>query len=730
MNHDQLRDTHRARLAYVYIRQSSAHQVQHHTESQRRQRDLMQRAVELGWSGERVKLIDEDLGRSGGRSERRSGFEKLLADVAMGLVGIVFALEVSRMSRGNRAWYHLLDVCAVTHTLIADDDALYDPRVYNDRLLLGLKGTMSEAESFVMNQRLVEARRSKAARGELRVRLPAGYFWDELGRIQKTADEQERSAIERVFSLFAEQGSLNATHRALIEERMELPVRVGRGTQIEWRIPSAHYVIRLLKHPVYAGAYVWGRRRVEESLDEQQRAVKKVREVERDAWRVLIKEHHEGYISWEQFERNQRQIAGNRKGAPGPGAARGGSALLQGLMLCGRCGRKMSVNYHTVRRVLRYVCNGGAGPFATGHCQNVGAVRLERAFDELMLEALSPLALEAMARASAVHVAGREQHCEHWRQRVERAQYEVDVARRQYDAVDPTNRLVVRELERRWERALQALSSTQAEAQAQLANLQQPLSEQECAELGRYGHDIAELWQAATTSAREKKRIIRCLVENVVVTAQEAAIQAKVHWVGGEVTTIEVPKGKVGMHRYVTDPEVVELVRSLAEQFADDQIASILHHKRLRTSKGLTFRAQHVTNLRRVYGIEGHTRAKLEAGHVYSAQQATQIFGVSQRTIENWLSTGLLRGTQVTIGAPWRIEITPADRERLCPQDMPPDWVTLKRAAHVLGVTQQTVLNKLKRGELEGVRVSVGARTAWRIRLDSSACDKQATLFT
>ena len=250
--------------------------------SQRRQRELMQRAVELGWSGERVKLIDEDLGRSAARSERRSGFEKLLAEVAMGLVGIVFALEVSRMSRGNRAWYHLLDICAVTHTLIADGEALYDPRVYNDRLLLGLKGTMSEAESFMMNQRLVEAMRSKAERGELRVRLPAGYFWDELGCIQKTPDEQERSAIERVFSLFAEHGSLNAAHRALIEQSMELPVRVGRGTQIEWRIPSAHYVIRLLKHPLYAGAYVWGRRQVEESLDEQQRAVKKVREVERD----------------------------------------------------------------------------------------------------------------------------------------------------------------------------------------------------------------------------------------------------------------------------------------------------------------------------------------------------------------------------------------------------------------------------------------------------------------
>ena len=413
---------------------------------------------------------------------------------------------------------------------------------------------MSEAETFVMNQRLVEAMRSKAARGELRCRLPAGYLWDEAGRIQKTPDEQERTTIERIFSLFAEHGSLNAVHRTLLEERMQVPVRVGPGTRIEWRSPSGSYVIRLLKHPLYAGAYVWGRRQVEESLDEQQRAVKTMREREPEAWRVLIKAHHDGYISWEQYERNQRQIAANRKGAPGPGAARGGRSLLQGLVLCGRCGRTMVVNYHTPRRVLRFVCKSGVTGFTAGGCQSIGAVRLERAFETLMLEALEPLALEAMVQASAAHQVGREQQREHWRQRVERAQYEVDLARRQYDAVDPANRLVASELERRWEQALQALSHTQAEAQAQLAQAQQPLSEDECTELARYGHDIAALWQAPTTSAREKKRIIRCLVENVVVTVQEAVVQAKVHWVGGEVTTIEVPKGKVGVTRYVTPP--------------------------------------------------------------------------------------------------------------------------------------------------------------------------------
>lgn len=733
MNRDKLSDAHRSRLAYVYIRQSSLHQVEHHRESQRRQRGLLERALELGFAREQVKVIDEDLGHSGARSERRSGFEKLLAEVALGSVGVVLALEVSRMSRGNRAWYHLLDICAITHTLIADADALYDPRRYDDRLLLGLKGTMSEAELHLMKQRLVEAMRSKAARGEFRYRLPAGYLWDEAGRIQKTPDEQVRATIERVFALFAERATLGGVHRALLEHGIEVPVRTGRGEALRWSVANIGWVTRLLKHPIYAGAYVWGRRQVEESLDEEQRPVKRIRERARQAWPVLIEEHHEGYITWEQFESNQRRIAANRNGVPGPGAARGGGSLLQGLVLCGRCGRAMKVRYLARTHSIRYACEGGSERSGTGRCQSFGAGRLERALEGLLLEALQPLALEAMVEASAAHQRALEQHHEHWGQRLERAQYEVDLARRHYEAVDPANRLVARELERRWEQALETLSDTKAAASAQLAASEQGLSEEESTQLRGFGRDLAGLWHAPTTSARDKKRIVRCLVENVVVTLarheQEEVLKAAVHWVGGEVTTIETPKGRCGVHRYVTDPDVVELVRGLAEHFADDQIALILHHKRLRTSKGLTFRAQHVTNLRRRYAIEGRTRARLAPEHVYSPRQVARILGVHVRTVHSWLSSGLLRGSQVTTGAPWRIELSAADRERLCPREVPASWVSLKRAANALGVTQQTVLNKLKRGELEGKRIAIGARTAWRIRLDSTACDSQDSLF-
>ena len=334
-----------------------------------------------------------------------------------------------------------------------------------------------------------------------------------------------------------------------------------------------------------------------------------------------------------------------------------------------------------------------------------------------------------MAQASAAHLASQEQQNEHWRQRLERAHYEVDLARRQYDAIDPANRLVARELERRWEAALEGWSRTQTDAAQAQCDRRAALSDQECAELRHYAHDLGALWQAPTTCARDKKRIVRCLIENVVVS-KEDTLKAKVHWHGGEVTHIELPAGRVGINRYVTEPQVVDQVHRLAEHFADDQIALILHHRGMRTPKGLTFRAQHVTNLRRCHKIAGHTRARLETGHVYSARQAAKLFAVSQRTLESWLSNGLLRGSQLTPGAPWRIEATPADRERLCPQEMPSGWMTLKRAAHELEVTQQTVLNKLKRGELESVRVRTGGRTAWRVQIESSAYDDQQTLFT
>lgn len=730
MNSDQIRLEHFARLAYVYIRQSSLQQVRHHTESQYRQRQLVERAAALGWSDAPVVVIDEDLGQSAAGTGQRSGFERLIGEVAVGRVGVILSLEASRISRANRNWYHLLDICAVTQTLIGDAEALYDPCAYNDRLLLGLKGTMSEAELYIMKQRLVAAVRSKAERGEFRFSLPPGYYWDEAGRIQKSPDEQIRTTIELIFTRFEQFGTINTVYTSLAEEGIELPVRNGGGDRIRWQRAEYEALRRVLKNPLYAGAYVYGRRQVETYLDTDQQPLKRGREQPDSDWHVVIKDHHEGYISWETFERNQRRIAANRRGQSTAGAPREGTALLQGLVLCARCGRVMKVSY-TRSRYPRYVCNQPPHEGTSPVCQAFGATRLEQAFEQLVLEALAPLGMAAILEAETAYRQADETQRTLSQQRLERARYEADVARRQYQAVDPSNRLVARELERRWEQTLSALDALEREVEAKKQTLETPLSPEEKARLRQFAKDLPSLWHTPTTRIQDKKRLIRCLIEQVVVRVpdDEAPLQAQVHWVGGDVTPITVPKGRIGVHRYATDPELVDLVRQLSDEFSDEQIAHILHRKGLKTSKGLAFTTHRVTNLRYTHKIPGHTRAKLQQAHIHTVEQAAERLGISRRTVVHWIELGLLKGSQITSGAPWRVELTDEDFRRLTAADAPQGWLTLKAAAQALGVSQQTVVKQLNTGELEGTRVRVGARTAWRIRVDSKGCEEQKTLF-
>ena len=732
MNRDDITAAHRARLACVYVRQSSTHQVLHHQESLRRQRDLVERAVDLGWPRDGITVIDQDLGETAARSGERAGFEEMVAQAAVGKIGIILGLDVSRISRGNRNWYHLLDICAIRETLIADAEGLYDPRAYNDRLLLGLKGTMSEAELHMMKQRLVEAMRSKARRGAFRFRAAPGYVWNEAGRMVKDPDEQVRATIERVFQRFEQLGTVRAAHRSLIGETIEVPVLSGPAHHKQWKLPDEGYLYRMLQNPLYAGAYVYGKSRVEEVLDASQRPIKRVRRREREHWPVLIRDHHEGYVSWEQFERNQRQIAANRKGSS-LGPAREGRSLLQGLLLCGRCGRRMHVSYGRRGRHLRYLCADRrrqlqAGP---GTCPDLGGMRVERAVEQLLLTALEPLGIEAMIEATAAHVRASESTRVRWEQQIERARYEVDLARRQYDAVDPANRLVARELERRWEVVLKAMEKVRREAEAHLQAFERPLSEADRQRLRELARDLPDLWNAPTTRVQDKKRIVRCLIENVVVTIpeEEADVHLEVHWVGGEVTPLRVRKGRRGENRHVADQELVGLVRDLAEEFTDDQIARILGRKGIRTPTGLAFTALRVTSMRSNHGIQGRGRRPLRGEDVYDADQAGELLGVDRCTVIRWVEIGLLRGTQRMPGAPWRIRVTAEDRRRLTEVDAPEGWLPLKGAAQALGVSQQTVLQRLNRGELEGVRVRIRARTAWRIRVPSTSCTSQDPLF-
>ncbi len=730
MTPDQITANHKSRLAYVYIRQSCQHQVLHHQESQRRQRSLVQRAHALGWPQEHIILVDEDLGQSAAQSQERSGFQKMVAQAALGKVGIILALEVSRLSRGNRDWYHLLDICAVTWTLLADGEGLYDPRAYNDRLLLGLKGTMSEAELHIMKQRLVEALRAKAKRGELCFRLPPGYLWDEAGRMIKDPDEQVRSSIDLVFKRFANLGTIHQAHLSLVEEGFRLPTLNGAGHELRWVIPSYAYLQRILENPLYAGAYVYGKRQVEQTLDSSQRPRKRLRKRPLKHWHVLIHNHHEEYISWEMFERNQRQIASNTQGKATPGAAREGESLLQGLVLCGVCGRRMKVRYFRRGRLIRYECLSKRSQLGAPVCQSLGAVRIERAVERLVLDVLEPAGVEAMIEASAACVRASEEEHRYLKQKVERARYEVDLARRQYDAVDPTNRLVARELEHRWEKALAELDAVEAETEERLTALERALTEEDKHRLRRYAQDLPSLWWASTTRAQERKRIIRCLIENVVVSSPGDGLKAEVHWRGGEVSTVEVKRARSGIHRYVTDQEVVDLVRELAEEFSDAEIARILHCKGLKTSKGNPFTRIRIACLRRTYGIEMGPSLHKGGEGIYSAQQAAALLGVCHSTVIRWVEAGLLRGAQKTKGTSWRVQLTEEDRKRLTTADAPSEWLTLKAAASRLGVSQQTVLQRLKDRKLEGVRVRTGRKVNWRIRLTAASYDTPPSLFS
>jgi DNA invertase Pin-like site-specific DNA recombinase len=732
MNPDEITAAHRARLACVYVRQSSAHQVLHHQESLRRQRDLVNRAADLGWPRDRIRVLDQDLGETASRSGERAGFDEMVAQAAVGALGIILGLDVSRISRSNRNWYHLLDICAIRQTLIADAEGIYDPRAYNDRLLLGLKGTMSEAELHMMKQRLVEAMRSKAQRGAFRFRAAPGYVWDDAGRMVKDPDDQVRSMIARVFQRFALLGTVRAVHRSLIVDGLEVPVLSGSGHRKRWKLPDEGYLYRVFQNPLYAGAYVYGKSKVEEVLDASQRPIKRVRRRDREQWPVLIRDHHEGYISWEQFERHQRQIAANRKSA-GAGPPREGRALLQGLLLCGGCGRRMQVTYGRRGRQVRYCCAGRRKQLQAGAaaCPDLGGLRVEQVVEQLVLTALEPLGVEAMIAATAAQVRANESMRERWDQQIARARYDVDLARRQYDAVDPANRLVAGELERRWEVAMKALEEVRRQAGAQLDALERPLSDADQQRLQRAATDLSRVWHAPTTRVQDKKRILRCLIEHVVVTVPKegADVRVEVHWVGGEMTPLSVRKGRRGEHRHIADGELVALVRDLAEEFTDDQIARILDRKGIRTPTGLAFTTLRVASMRGNHDIPGRGRKALRGDDVYDADQAGDLLGVDRGTVVRWVQLGLLHGTQRTPGAPWRIRVTAEERHRLTEVDAPEGWLPLKGAAQALGVSQQTVLQRLKSGQVEGVRVRVRARSAWRIRVVPTSYASPDSLF-
>jgi excisionase family DNA binding protein len=722
----KITEEHRRRRAVVYVRQSSVGQVERNLESAARQYALRERAIELGWPAGAVAVVDEDTGRSGASSDGRFGFRELVAEVGLGHVGLILALETSRLARSSADWHRLLDLCALTGTLIADADGLYSPADFNDRLLLGLKGTMSEAELHFIRARLVGGLWNKAKRGELRLPLPVGLDRDDDDRVVLSVDEQVRHAITRVFCLWRRLGSARQVVLELIAAGEQMPRRTVGQRRIRWTRASYGAVHDILTNPAYAGAFVFGRQRQVKRLDEHgQVRVSRV-DVPIEEWSVCLLDHHPGYVSWDEYLATRARLRANvNPRGEGGGAAREGSALLQGLVRCGRCGRKMQVVYSgTGGKVKRYACSRGRDFHATGKaCQTVGGARLDKTVTGAFLEAAAPAGITATAGAIRELEEQHEQRLAGQRLAVERAQYEADRAQRKYDACEPENRLVARTLERALEEALTNLEHERGKLTQLDRARPTALTEQERDALVALARELPRLWAAESTTDRDRKELLRTLIGEVIVTAdhQKRRAAVEVQWEGGARTELSFALKVPGRLEGRVAEDTLELIRRLSEHHCDREIAGILSRQGRLTGTGLAFTEGRVRGIRRHAGIPAAPPPDPNR-QLLSIERAASELGVSVHTIRRWINTGLLPAEQTTPGATWRIRLTDEIRARFVPE-VPDGYVPLEEAARRLGCARQTVLHKVQRGELDAIHVTNGQRTGLRIKAPAGPLD-------
>jgi DNA invertase Pin-like site-specific DNA recombinase len=668
---ERLTATRRAKFAYIYVRQSSVNQVRHHQESTSLQYNLVDRAVGLGWPRDRIHVIDEDLGKSGSGKADRQGFQKLIAEIGLGNAGLVISLDASRLARNNRDWHQLLELCSLFGVLIADGERLYDPCAYHDRLLLGLSGIMSEAELHQIRLRLHQGERQKAARGELRLPLPAGLAYSRSGDVILNPDEEVQARLRFVFATFRDLQSARAVMRYLRRHGLGLPVRplVGPAPhEVVWREANSGRVCAILQNPAYAGAYVYGRRRMDPSRCGSGGGTAKVPV---EDWEVCLKAAHPGYLGWEEFIANQRRLADNisRYQAGHPGAPRKGLALLQGIAVCGRCGRRMGLRYSGPRGDYPvYCCRADRDQSAAPVCQEVRALPVDDLVARLLLEALLPDRI-AIAVAMLGQIEEEARHLERqWSLRRERARYEAERARRQYDAVEPENRLVARSLERTWEDKLRDLEAIEQEYRRWRCTEPLVLDDADRQALQLLAENLPAVWKAPATTADERKRILRFIIREVVLDQKRARGQVwlKILWQAGAVT-------EHGLQRCVQsyDGDYAELDRLRQRVTAlnaagkmDKEIAAALNQEGLRSARGRSFTGGNVWLLRQRWGIStvkingvGPNPPQWPDG-TYSVQGAAAGIGVTPQTIFDYLGAGLLTGRQRAKGQPWQIDLS------------------------------------------------------------------------
>jgi len=728
---EKIKPTHLQRCTYVYVRQSTAAQVQYNRESTDRQYKLAERALCLGWPKSQIKIIDEDLARSGSGTSERHGFAMMTTEVAMGHVGLILSIEVSRVARNNADWYRLLDLCGVTDTLIGDEDGIYHPGLFNDRLLLGLKGTMAEAELHVIRARLEGGIRNKAARGQLRRGLPIGFLWgEEDGEVLFHPDQAITQAIHCVFGKFAETGSVSQVWLWFHSQGLSFPSQSNSSSEIRWITPTYTGIHHVLTNPVYAGAYTYGKTHQERYVDQVGHLRKRIRRLPRSQWAVLIRDHHKGFIDWETYEMNQSRIAKNTHPLPhqAAGAIREGSALLQGIATCGRCGRRLRVYYQGNHSTPGYYCAAnnivnGRGMF----CLRVGGLRIDQAVTHAFLDAVAPAGIEAALVAEKNIEAGHEADVAQWRLQVERARYQTERAERRYRSIEPENRLVARTLEAEWESRLSELASTEAELARRQSQRPASLTDEQRTHIRALGADLRRVWEAPTTTARDRKELLQTLLEEVIIAV--APTESKAHltlrWRGGAVSELNLSLRSYRIPPIRTDEAIIDLVRRLAIHYPDAIIAGILNRQGRRTANGDRFTANKVGNLRRYWQIPRFDPSTVSSeGELVTIQRAAKILGVVPSTVHRWLADGFIAGEQITPGAPWRIRIN--NEMRACfVQEVPEGHVSMLKATKLLGVSRQTVLQQVKRGELTAVHVRSGKRNGLYIKV----LGLQTTLF-
>ena len=720
---------HLRRNAVVYVRQSSASQVEHNRESTQRQYRLADRAVELGWPREQVKVVDEDLGVSGSGLADRSGFARMTAEVALGHVGLVLGLEVSRLARNNADWYRLLDLCGVTDTLIGDADGIYHPSLFNDRLVLGLKGTMSEAELHILRARLLGGIRNKAARGELHRGLPVGLVRGEAdGEVLLHPDESVVAAIRAVFERFAEMGSARRVWLWFRSEGLCFPLHWNTLDDIRWVAPTYSKIHHVLTNPFYAGVYVYGKTHQLRYIDESGRVRKRSKRRSRSEWPVFIRDHHPGYIDWATFEANQKRLGQNIRPRPhqAGGAVREGSALLQGIAICGTCGRRLKVYYRGRNSAPSYYC--ASKNIANGrgeYCLSVGGGQIDAAVATAFLAALTPAAFDACLAAIEQLDADHESTVAQFRHNLERARYSVQRAERRYRAVDPQNRLVARSLEAEWEKSLQELKEAEVELERREHARPRTLTDDQRDSIRALGNDLPRVWSALTTTDRDRKELLHLMLDEVVIAVKraDAAAHLTLRWHGGLLSEIDVPLPRSRIAPIRTADETVDLLRRLAAHYPDAVIAGVLNRQGRKTVMGLSFTISRVSSLRASWKIPCFEPSKeMSEGECMTVERAAQTLGLAPSTLHRWLNDGFIAGEQVTPGAPWRIRVTEELRS-LFVENAPEGYVKMFKAMNLLGVSRQTILQRVKRGELKAVHVSRGRAKGIRIQVPAALPD-------